>query len=68
MLTMYTATCRLDVDAHHLSDVIFGGALGYAVGYAYTLHHRTSEGYRGATVVPYFDSRESFGLAARLTF
>ncbi|MBI3556425.1 MAG: phosphatase PAP2 family protein [Deltaproteobacteria bacterium] len=83
VLAAFTGVCRLDVNAHHLSDVIFGAALGYAVGQSYALHHQCMGGQRRVApaaqcesqgqaaqvaLLPYFDGRSDFGVAARLKF
>lgn len=72
-LGVYTGLARLGSNAHHLSDVLFGAALGYAVGHAYARHHRGAEAEKAeasdsALVTPYFDSRSECGLAAILMF
>jgi hypothetical protein len=39
LLAGYTGVCRLAVNVHYLSDVVFGAALGYAVGHAYAQYN-----------------------------
>lgn len=59
---VWTAVSRLAINVHWLSDTFFGAALGYAVGYAYTLHHAGAQSAPSTVVIPYYGSREDFGL------
>lgn len=57
LATVATASTRVIGDRHHASDVIVGGALGFAVGYGLPklLHYRndaSSAGSRSQAVVP----------------
>jgi membrane-associated phospholipid phosphatase len=70
VLAAYTGVCRLDVGAHYLSDVLFGAALGFAVSHAYSLHHLKSlksEDKQTFELEPWFDSRDSWGLALKIS-
>lgn len=72
-LGVYTAVGRLASNAHHLSDVIFGGTLGYIVGHAYTLHH-IKDNNRDKTVktawmvYPFYESSQQFGANLEIRF
>lgn len=68
VLAGFTGASRLDANAHHLSDVIFGAVLGFVVGRSYAFHHNRSEegGEQQLSVQPYYDGSRDFGLAARL--
>jgi hypothetical protein len=50
LLASYVATSRLHDNRHYASDVVFGAAMGIAIGRAVTFHGRTFWG--GPTVVP----------------
>lgn len=72
-LGVYTGMCRLNSNAHHLSDVLFGATLGYIVGHAYDLHHLVNVGEKGGlktelSFYPYYDDRANFGGAFELKF
>lgn len=62
VLGAFTGLCRLDVNAHYLSDVLFGAALGYALGHSYALHHVEIGNAKSVSISPYFDDRSNFGI------
>jgi hypothetical protein len=70
VLAAYTGVCRLSANRHYLSDVIFGGTLGYIVGRSYSQHHLSS-GSKQASYdfawSPYFENRE-VGAVATVIF
>lgn len=67
-LGIFSATSRLADNKHWFSDTVFGAALGYAIGHAYSLHHQKQDTPSQVTVFPYFETREDFGLVARVLF
>ncbi len=66
-LGVLTAASRLSANRHWLSDVVFGAALGYGVGHAYSLHHSSGEDKKVA-VLPYFSDLTEFGVVGRVEF
>jgi membrane-associated phospholipid phosphatase len=76
LATVVTATTRIMADRHHASDVIFGGVVGFGIGYGlpWALHYRapsgsndTKEAPRSVAVVPFAGPRElGLGLVGLL--
>lgn len=67
MLASMTALSRVQEKAHYLADVIFGATLGYTMGTGFYKHH--SQGSKlGWKVLPYFESREQWGVVATYSF
>lgn len=69
-LASYTGACRVTARRHYLSDVLFGATLGVIVGHAFAKHHKEGAQAQDSAVawMPYFDSRESFGIMASKSF
>jgi membrane-associated phospholipid phosphatase len=66
-LATFTGLCRLSGNAHYLSDVLFGATLGAVVGHGYAIHHLTKNETSSAfLVMPYFDTRNEFGIRAAM--
>lgn len=62
-LASYTGWSRIVANRHHVSDVLFGATLGIIVAHGFAQHHKSSQ--KESTDIswlPYFDSREDFGL------
>jgi membrane-associated phospholipid phosphatase len=59
-LAGFTAVCRLAVNDHWASDVLFGSAFGYAIG-SLVYHHRADKTFE---IVPVSSS----GIGATLVF
>ncbi len=67
LLATYTGIARVYKNAHYLSDVLFGAALGAAVGHAYSLHHQsTSENH--ITFMPFYQSKNELGIFIQRQF
>jgi membrane-associated phospholipid phosphatase len=65
-LAAYTGICRLTANRHYLSDVIFGGTLGYIVGRSYSQHHLRSlekQANYDFAWSPYFEDHEAGAVA-----
>lgn len=69
-LAAYTGACRVTARRHYLSDVVFGATLGIVVGHAFAKHHReaASSDATATAWMPYFDSRDNFGLMLSKNF
>jgi len=68
-LASMTGYSRVQRHAHYLSDVLFGATLGYATGIAFSnIHLKHGETKVSWSVLPYFDSRESYGAVATIRF
>ncbi|MGE0763712.1 MAG: phosphatase PAP2 family protein [Bdellovibrionales bacterium] len=61
-LAVLTGYSRVQQRAHYTGDVIFGATLGYTMGTGFYKHHENGQSL-GFQILPYFDSRESWGLA-----
>ncbi|MCB0407035.1 MAG: phosphatase PAP2 family protein [Bdellovibrionales bacterium] len=62
-----TGYSRVQQRAHYAGDVIFGATLGYTMGYGFYQHHKGGKTL-GWNIWPYFENRESFGVAFYNTF
>ena len=68
-LAVYTGVSRIFVNAHHLSDVIFGATLGSVIAHGYSVYHlknikteNSKNNTKTLTVYPYYEARNEFGL------
>jgi membrane-associated phospholipid phosphatase len=68
-LATFTGVCRLAGDAHYLSDVIFGATLGAVIGHGYAIHHlQKGTSSLSVAVLPYYETKNDFGLTAIMEF
>lgn len=74
LYAFYTGLCRISVNAHHVSDVIFGATLGSVVAHGYSVYHlnRPTQKKHGSirqiSLMPYYETRNDFGLELMIKF
>lgn len=69
VLAGMTGYSRVQRQVHYLSDVLFGATLGYATGMAFSKIHLSPNSKSAQwSILPYFDSADSFGAVATLRF
>jgi len=62
-----TGYSRVQQRAHYAGDVLFGAILGYTMGTGFYRHHQGGKSL-ALRLLPYFEDRENFGLAAQYNF